>query len=235
VVVEHVITRYFSQPNYWRIDGRPYFSVYDLPQLIAGLGSIEQTAQALRHFRERTRAAGQSDLHLNLVLWQHGILQGEKPIPVDLAMVKHLGFDSITSYVWVHHVKMETFPGSPYLSALPPMLAYGDKTAAAFAPLPYYPNATMGWDSTPRTLQTDRFANAGYPFTASYTGNTPENFKTALKAMRQWLETRPAPERIMTINAWNEWTEGSYLEPDTKSGYGYLEAIREVFGPVGKP
>jgi hypothetical protein len=33
------------------------------------------------------------------------------------------------------------------------------------------------------------------------------------------------------IPAWNEWTEGSYLEPDLESGMSYLEAIRDVFGP----
>jgi hypothetical protein len=36
--------------------------------------------------------------------------------------------------------------------------------------------------------------------------------------------------KILTINAWNEWTEGSYLEPDTEFGMGYLEAVRNVFG-----
>ncbi|MBL8995486.1 MAG: glycoside hydrolase family 99-like domain-containing protein, partial [Spirochaetia bacterium] len=40
-------------------------------------------------------------------------------------------------------------------------------------------------------------------------------------------------------NAWNEWTEGSYLEPDTKNKMGYLEAIRDVFHSektlAGKP
>jgi len=34
---------------------------------------------------------------------------------------------------------------------------------------------------------------------------------------------------VITIYAWNEWTEGGYLEPDTVHGMGYLEAIRNVF------
>ena len=34
---------------------------------------------------------------------------------------------------------------------------------------------------------------------------------------------------LITINSWNEWTETSYLEPDTVYGYGYMEAIKRVF------
>lgn len=32
------------------------------------------------------------------------------------------------------------------------------------------------------------------------------------------------------LNAWNEWAEGMYIEPDEENKYGYLEAIKEVVG-----
>jgi hypothetical protein len=95
--------------------------------------------------------------------------------------------------------------------------------------LPYYPNVTMGWDSSPRTVQSDRFLNAGYPFMPTLSGNTPTAFQKALHEVKRFLDQRNGP-RIFTINAWNEWTEGSYLEPDTVEGMAYLEAIRTVFG-----
>ena len=61
-------------------------------------------------------------------------------------------------------------------------------------------------------------------------GNTPAAFKEALTRARAFLDTQPADRRILTINAWNEWTEGSYLEPDTEHRMAYLEAVRKVFG-----
>jgi len=228
--MEHVIARYFSRTSYWRLEGRPYFSVYDLPRLIAGLGGIANTAAALRWFRERTRAAGHPDLHLNLVLWQRGILAGETSIPVDAAMLSELGFDSLTSYVWIHHVPLEPFPVMPYLTALRRMLEYSDAIQADFPGFPYFPNVSMGWDPSARTVQSDVYREIGYPFTGTLGDNTPENFQHALERMKSWLDRRPAAHRVLTINAWNEWTEGSYLEPDLRHGFRYLEAVRAVFG-----
>ena len=60
-------------------------------------------------------------------------------------------------------------------------------------------------------------------------GNTPEAFKEALIQVKKFLDQRPKEERIFNINCWNEWTEGSYLEPDTIHKMAYLEAVKEIF------
>lgn len=88
----------------------------------------------------------------------------------------------------------------------------------------------MGWDSSPRAEQSQPFENVGYPFMNTIAGNTPAKFKKALELTRDRLLAEPDGLRILNINCWNEWTEGSYLEPDKVHGMAYLDAIRAVFG-----
>jgi hypothetical protein len=102
--------------------------------------------------------------------------------------------------------------------------------AAAEFGVPYYPNVTMGWDSSPRCHQSDPFENRGYPFMSTMTGNTPEMFRMALDRGKRFLDGEQDRQKTLTINCWNEWTEGSYLEPDMVHGTKYLEAIMEIFG-----
>jgi hypothetical protein len=227
-MVEHVIADYFKHPSYWLIDGCPYFSIYELMKLREGLGGIDATRDALAHFRSRVQAAGFPDLHLNAVVWSASLLPGETMVKDPNELLAFLGFNSITSYVWVHHGVLREFPATDYSVARDRYLAYWDEAERGFK-LPYHPNVTMGWDSSVRTIQSDRFLDAGYPFTPVLQDNTPERFRDALTLTKTRLAGRPERDRILTINAWNEWTESSYLEPDTVNGMGYLEAIRDVF------
>lgn len=229
-ICDHVIRSYFQHPSYWRIDGRPYFSFYDLTKLLDSFGSVEATRAALDQFRAKAVAAGLPGLHLNAVVWGRPILPGERK-PADAAqLVKDLGFDSVTSYVWIHHVSLPKLQ-TDYNEVRDNYFGYWLEAERKFD-VPYYPNVTMGWDSSPRAHQDDEFGNFGYPFTNTISGNTPERFKEALAMTKRRLLSRPGGPRILNINCWNEWTEGSYLEPDQVHGMKYLEAVRDVFPPA---
>lgn len=228
-MTDYVVSQYFKDPAHWQIDGKPYFSIYDLPTLTRSFGGIEGTAKALKQFRDKTRAAGFPGLHLNAVMWGNPILPGEKVVKDRTELADRLGFDSVTSYVWIHHVHLDEFPETPYEKVMRKSIAYWHQAEKEFH-VPYYPNVTMGWDSSPRTDQSKPLTNSGYPAMAGLSGNTPAAFRKALVEARTFLQNRPADQRILTINAWNEWTEGSYLEPDTVNGMGYLDAIKAVFG-----
>jgi hypothetical protein len=226
---EHIINTYFSHPSYWRVNRGLYFSIYELMSLVKGLGGIDNTKRILGDFRNRVRKAGLGELHLNAVVWGIQILPGENKITNPNEMLKELGFDSVTSYVWIHHQELKDFPKTSYSEIREASMKDYVKFEDTYD-LPYYPNVTMGWDSSPRTVQSDVFDNLGYPYIATLEGNTPEEFEKALEGAKAFLDKSLTNPKILTINAWNEWTEGSYLEPDMINGMGYLEAIRRVFG-----
>jgi hypothetical protein len=228
-MADYVIAKYFKHPSYWLLDGRPYFSVYELSKLLESFGSVSATRAALDHFRDKARAAGLPGLHLNAVIWGTPILPGENRPANMVELVEQLGFDSVTSYVWIHHVTLPQWPATSYDYVQQQYMAYWRKIDETYK-VPYYPNVTMGWDASPRANQSDLFGNYGYPFMATISGNTPQRFKAALEATKQRLLSRPPNQRVLTLNSWNEWTEGSYLEPDTVHKMQYLQAVREVFG-----
>jgi len=219
-LTDHVINTYFTHPSYWKVGGCPYFSIYELSTFLESFGSFEASREALARFRVKTKHAGFPDLHLNAVFFGHPALPGEKELPEPEDLIPALGFDSVTSYVWIHHVPLDS-PQTPYERVKRRYLSFAERAMQRFT-IPYYPNVTVGWDNNPR------FYRTGYrPIIA---GNTPEAFRSALEEVGRLLAHRSPQQRILTLNAWNEWTEGSYLEPDTRYGMGYLKAIREVFG-----
>ena len=226
-----VIARYFSHPSHLLVDDKPYFSIYELSKLLASFGSIAATRKALDLFRTKAERAGHPGLHLNTVVWGQPILPDEKAIANPEKLVADLGFDSFASYVWIHHGGLAgTQPTVPYRSVQENYFRYWDQALTKFD-LPYIPNVTMGWDSSPRTIQSDIWEpDAGYPYTSVITGNTPAAFQDAVAATRDRLANLPGHMNMLTLNAWNEWTEGSYLEPDQVHGMAYLEAIRDAVG-----
>ena len=81
-----------------------------------------------------------------------------------------------------------------------------------------FPGAFIDWDNTAR------YKNRATIFK----GASPEKFKFYFKKLVETMPERSLPENYIFINAWNEWSEGTYLEPDTKNNYEYLNAVKAI-------
>ena len=81
-----------------------------------------------------------------------------------------------------------------------------------------FPGAFVDWDNTPRYKKRATIL----------TGATPKIFRDWLARLVSTMPARQLPENFIFLNAWNEWSEGAYLEPDEKYGLQYLEAVKSV-------
>jgi hypothetical protein len=170
---DYMIAHYFHHPSYWRVGGGLYFSIYELMNLVKGLGgNLVEVHRILEDFRCRVRSAGLGELHLNAIVWGIQNLPGEEAITDVNGFMNKLGFDSITSYVWIHHQEIPHYPYTNYRDYSELNVADYSKFTHEYI-LPHFPNVSMGWDSSPRTVQQEKHENIGYPYTPMLVENTP--------------------------------------------------------------
>ena len=216
-IADRAIDKYFSHPCYYKIDGKPVYLLFDLINLVGGLGGVDETRRALDYFRERTVKAGFPGLELHLTIRSRDYMKQKLDPDTDIfTFINETGFDGVTHYQYFDFADM----GRPYPEILEDVKkewAYIDENIKA----PYYPQVSLGWDANPRynRLHKDICVE-----------NTPENIKIACEMAKAYVDSHKSLKApLITVNSWNEWTEGSYLHPDSLYGYGYLEAIRDVF------
>ena len=221
----HVIREYFSRSNYLRLGGKPYFSIYDIASFIKGFGGLDEAGKALERFRGVCQDGDGTHLHLNAVVSRFGAEYSKSEI------IQRLGIDSVTAYNWCDHypIDHDSFPQGSYEKAMLANVAAWPGIGTEYG-VPYIANLTTGWDSSPRCCPTDRYENRGYPWLPVLEGNTPEMFARSLQMMKDYLRAAKPEVPLFTVNAWNEWTEGAYLLPDTFDGLGCLEALKRAFG-----
>lgn len=211
------IEKYFKHPQYYKIEGKPVFMIYDIPQLIAGLGGIEETADALNWFKEETIKSGFPGLDLQITMWSinlnySGFDAGKTTNPEN-TFVKKLGFTSATHYQFAHFINVN----EDYNVIMDTVEKEWARIDSSYD-FTYYPHISVGWDNSPRT-----------GVSAVVKNNTPENFEKALRKAKAFVDRQPGQKPLITINSWNEWTETSYLMPCNIFGYGYLNAVKHVF------
>ncbi|MEI2314358.1 glycoside hydrolase family 99-like domain-containing protein [Bacillus paramobilis] len=81
-----------------------------------------------------------------------------------------------------------------------------------------FPGAFVDWDNTARRKDLNG---------SIFVGSTPEKFTIYLSKQIHRMFSLYNSE-FLFINAWNEWAEGTYLEPDKKHGFAYLEGVKQA-------
>jgi hypothetical protein len=214
---DRVIEKYLKLDCYYRIEGKPVFSIFLYQNLIDGLGGLEQTKDAFAWMRKRCVEKGLPGLHIQTIA-QKGYGPPEKGIRTETSdhykTAKALNFDSATNYQYCQEAECDC----DYVIWADKAIAYWPDFEKAYNC--FYPHVSIGWDNTHRhpSLKT------------AVTGATPDAFEACLWKARRYLDARPGRAPLVTLNSWNEWTEGSYLLPDMRWGYRYLQAVRNVFG-----
>jgi lipopolysaccharide biosynthesis protein len=227
--IEHIqwLCKAFKDPRYIKVNNKPLLLIYRTD-------AIPDLKERIQDWRRSVKEHGFSDLYLCAV--KSNFSQMSEP-----EMIK-TGFDAVVEFQphskdfprrspWVllklafNHYINKIITGLNLQSSVPLLnenniLSYGKLTANAMAvphPSDYikFPCVTPTWDNSARKNVAQIIQN-----------DNPDQFSDwILNALRR-VEKYGDDEKIVFINAWNEWAEGCHLEPDVKNGRKFLEAVR---------
>lgn len=226
------LCQFFKDERYIKIDGRPLLLIYK-PELIPNL------TKTMKIIRNRARKNGFEDLEI-IVQFPKFLLNNHQlelfdgfaefqPI-FEIHMDKYESKNPVSQFVKSFLLKVGTRnlvqkfeirgEKKAHNKALLDRRDY-DKTWTNIINRPVKNNrmiagAFVDWDNTARNKNGRVFDGAN-----------PEKFEDYMRQLIKKMQKEYQSE-IVFINAWNEWAEGAYLEPDEKYGYGYLEALKKV-------
>ena len=230
----------FSDPRHLKVDGKPLFAIF----------AAEPTRYRLNFLQVlRSTARQQLGLELYIVEFVQHTLSGEgatrmakgkrHPDDVDSLLLFAGGFQKYSERERLHdecHASTQTSSILHRVEAGAKKLVscnvidyqrVAEANIAATAAVwearanathafdPPVPSAMPGWDNT------GRYPNGG-PSLFIAKGSTPARFGSWVSKLMRYGTQAP---KLVAINAVNEWGEGCHLEPDTKYGMAYYEAL----------
>jgi hypothetical protein len=202
--------------RYLRISGRPLVSVYR-PAQIPDFSSVAQ------EWRRRAAARG-IQLHLVKVDTDPEY-DGASGDPIEQ------GFDGVMGFP-PHRFHQEPasartlrvsrrFEG--FLWSYAATAEEAERRLEGGLPRSYIPGVMVDFDNTARRQWGAHV----------WVGSNPYTFRRWLATAVTSVASRPEDERIVVVNAWNEWAEGAILEPSDRFGKSYLLAVRDVVARCG--
>jgi hypothetical protein len=196
-------------PNYIRISGKPLLLVYR----VSLFPDIKRTTEI---WRDLCHKEGIGDIYLAMVeSFEHAV---ENTPP------SQYGFDASVEYP-PHYMSAPVKPPGKLLNPdykgsvsnyREIVWRYMQKQVRGHA---RFRTVMPGWDNTARRQNNAKI----------FVYSSPGAYQAWLEhIIEQTLDQNFGDERIVFINAWNEWAEGNHLEPDQRFGHGFLEATRNA-------
>ncbi len=216
---EYIVDQFFSQPNYYRIDDKPLLAIWNPSDLVQGAGGDAQAKQVIEQVREYARSKGHPGIYVVAV---NGLETRQR--------ASELGFDGVMGY---NYLLTDGYLSEPRrigqrltqdmiedfaTQAMPGQQKKWDRMAAEFGR--DYLLATTPMQNMEPTLR---------PSSPMMVGNNPDLYRQMLTAAKETV-ARHGLRPWISCEAFNEWLEGSYVEPSTQWGFSYLEAIRDTLG-----
>lgn len=205
------VLEFLADPRYLRIQGKPVLAVYRPTQL-------PDFPAVLKVWRERAREHGIGELTIlsvDVAREFDGLQTDARSAGLDGT----LGFPPHNlKWEWVPHGGLKVdrrFQGN--------ILSYQAMARDAERKM-----LSLGEDAYPGVMVTfDNTARRQWQPDLWY-GSNPYTFRRWLAAARSSVIHRDQQERVVFVNAWNEWAEGAVLEPSRRFGRTYLQAVRDV-------
>jgi lipopolysaccharide biosynthesis protein len=209
VAVIQDLMRYMRVRNYIRINGKPLLLVYRANKF----PDIRRTAMI---WRDLCQKKGLGEIYLAMVECFEDSIQGKTPAD--------FGFDASVEFP-PHGIGAEMAPPGRILNPnfvghvrdyREAVIKYMQRPVPGFT---RFRSVMPSWDNTARRQERSD----------SFVFSSPGAFQAWLEAaIHQTREQNFGDERLVFVNAWNEWAEGAYLEPDRRFGHAYLEAVRNA-------
>ncbi len=215
-----LLIKFFRDPRYIRIDGKPLFIVYKA-------GELPSPERTFARWRERAREAGVGEICLaQFEANGSGSAADPSSIGLDLSIEFAPDWRRLGGQ---HHVtwKARLAIALGLLSkayARHKIFDYSEMIKRALdKAAPFYPYircVSPGFDNSPRRPKENAVI---------LRDSRPDLYEAWLRSALAWADThRVAGQRIVFVNAWNEWAEGNHLEPDTVHGKAFLEATQRA-------
>lgn len=189
----------FKDSRYIRINGKPLFLVYRANRM-------PDPGKTAKIWRDEAKRLGIGEIYLCRV----ESFNDEHTDPNEIGFDASVEFQPDWQQLGKEEYIINTHKVYNYSTVVERMLR---KEKPAYK---RYPCVLPGWDNSPRR-NTD---------STIFVGSSPELFGSWLENAIKYFT--PQDEKIVFVNAWNEWGEGNHLEPDEKFGKTYLETIYKV-------